>query len=95
MISILSFSDYVSYDVYLTYNRDIFTPLYLGATIHIPNAEDIATPGRLAQWMKNNGITVTHLTPAMGQLLSEILVDNLTVDTLRVALFVGDKLTKR
>jgi L-aminoadipate-semialdehyde dehydrogenase len=74
--------------------RDIFTPLYLGATIHVPNAQDIGTPGQLAIWMKKHGITVTHLTPAMGQLLSET-VDDTKVETLRVALFVGDKLTKR
>lgn len=45
--------------------RDIFTPLFLGATIHIPNAEDIGNPGilvsmvlivlgQLAEWMKGN-----------------------------------------
>lgn len=74
--------------------RDIFTPLFVGGTIHIPNAVDIQTPGQLAVWMKQHGITWTHLTPAMGQLLSD--TDGQTiVDTLRVALFVGDKLTKR
>jgi L-aminoadipate-semialdehyde dehydrogenase len=74
--------------------RDIFTPLFLGATIHVPDATDIGTPGQLARWMKHHGINVTHLTPAMGQLLSET-VDDTQVTTLRVALFVGDKLTKR
>lgn len=73
--------------------RDIFTPVYLGATLHIPNADDIGTPGQLAKWMHSHRVTFTHLTPAMGQLLSES--SDCQVDTLRVALFVGDKLTKR
>ncbi|KNC99692.1 L-aminoadipate-semialdehyde dehydrogenase [Spizellomyces punctatus DAOM BR117] len=73
--------------------RDIFTPLFLGAQLRIPTAEDIGTPGRLAEWMAHHGITVTHLTPAMGQLLSA----NAThpIPTLRNAFFVGDVLTKR
>ncbi|KAJ3106195.1 large subunit of alpha-aminoadipate reductase [Phlyctochytrium planicorne] len=73
--------------------RDIFTPLFLGAQLRIPTAEDIGTPGRLAEWMSKNGITVTHLTPAMGQLLSA----NAThpIPSLRNAFFVGDVLTKR
>jgi L-aminoadipate-semialdehyde dehydrogenase len=75
--------------------RDIFTPLFLGATIHIPNAEDIGNPGQLAVWMKNHSITVSHLTPAMGQLLSETMDNATQVESLRLTLFVGDKLTKR
>ena len=50
--------------------RDIFTPLFLGAQIVIPTAEDIGVPGRLAEWMAKQKVTITHLTPAMGQLLS-------------------------
>ncbi|KAJ3001000.1 large subunit of alpha-aminoadipate reductase [Globomyces sp. JEL0801] len=73
--------------------RDIFTPLYLGAQICIPTAEDIGIPGQLAEWMAKQEITVTHLTPAMGQLLSA----NATklIPSLRHAFFVGDVLTKR
>ncbi|KAI8821825.1 uncharacterized protein EV422DRAFT_586674 [Fimicolochytrium jonesii] len=73
--------------------RDIFTPLFLGAQLRIPTSEDIGLPGRLAEWMAHHGITVTHLTPAMGQLLSA----NATtpIPTLRNAFFVGDVLTKR
>ncbi|KAI8911192.1 hypothetical protein DFJ77DRAFT_549925 [Powellomyces hirtus] len=73
--------------------RDIFTPLFLGAQLRIPTSEDIGNPGRLAEWMAHHGITVTHLTPAMGQLLSA----NATtpIPTLRHAFFVGDVLTKR
>lgn len=73
--------------------RDIFTPLFLGAELHIPTSEDIGIPGRLAEWMANQEITTTHLTPAMGQLLSANAVAS--IPTLRNAFFVGDILTKR
>ena len=73
--------------------RDIFTPLFFGAELHIPTAEDIGTPGRLAEWMSRSGATVTHLTPAMGQLLSAQATAS--IPTLRNAFFVGDILTKR
>ncbi|PRP80975.1 aminoadipate-semialdehyde dehydrogenase [Planoprotostelium fungivorum] len=75
--------------------RDIFTPLYLGAEIHVPDADDIGNPGQLAKWMREHEITVTHLTPAMGQLLSDTDGADTMVTTLKLALFVGDKLTKR
>jgi len=73
--------------------RDVFTPLFLGASIHIPRAEDIGNPGQLAAWVASTGITITHLTPAMGQLLSANAVTNMP--SLRHAFFVGDVLTKR
>lgn len=73
--------------------RDIFTPLFLGAELHVPTAEDIGTPGRLAEWMNDSNVTVTHLTPAMGQLLSAQATCQ--IPSLRNAFFVGDVLTKR
>lgn len=73
--------------------RDMFTPLFLGAKLYVPTAEDIGTPGRLAEWMAKTGCTVTHLTPAMGQLLSAQASSQ--IPELRNAFFVGDILTKR
>lgn len=71
----------------------VFTPIFLSAELHIPTAEDISTPGRLAEWMHQHSITVTHLTPAMGQLLSANATQ--TISSLKNAFFVGDVLTKR
>ncbi|WFC97706.1 L-2-aminoadipate reductase [Malassezia yamatoensis] len=73
--------------------RDIFTPLFFGAELHIPTAEDIGTSGRLAEWMAATQASVTHLTPAMGQLLSAQATA--PISSLRNAFFVGDILTKR
>lgn len=73
--------------------RDIFTPLFFGAEIYIPTAEDIGNPGQLASWMSKRNISITHLTPAMGQLLSSNATTS--IPSLRNAFFVGDLLTKR
>lgn len=73
--------------------RDMFTPIFLGAKIIIPTADDIGTPGRLAKWMQVNCITVTHLTPAMGQVLASEAIDE--IPTLKNAFFVGDLLTRK
>ncbi|KAK5710241.1 large subunit of alpha-aminoadipate reductase [Elasticomyces elasticus] len=72
--------------------RDIFTPLFLGASLIVPPTEDI-TFERLAPWASNNKITVTHLTPAMGQILLGSLEPKVT--SLHGAFFVGDVLMKR
>ncbi|KAL1747416.1 hypothetical protein HDZ31DRAFT_61331 [Schizophyllum fasciatum] len=73
--------------------RDMFTPLFFGAQLHVPTADDIGIPGRLAEWMADSEVTVTHLTPAMGQLLSAQATRQIA--TLQNAFFVGDVLTKR
>ncbi|AET38941.1 L-aminoadipate-semialdehyde dehydrogenase Ecym_3457 [Eremothecium cymbalariae DBVPG len=73
--------------------RDMFTPLFLGAQLLIPTADDIGTPGELAKWMATYEATVTHLTPAMGQLLTAQATT--TFPSLHHAFFVGDILTKR
>lgn len=72
--------------------RDIFTPLFLGAQLLVPAREDIQNE-RLAEWMQEYGATVTHLTPAMGQ----ILVGGASAQfpALHHAFFVGDILIKR
>ena len=37
--------------------RDIFTPLQLGASVSIPDPKEIGTHGWLARWMKQEGVT--------------------------------------
>jgi amino acid adenylation domain-containing protein len=72
--------------------RDIFTPLWLGATICIPDPNQLGVPGWLADWTQKNKITVAHLTPAMGQIMLEAAA--VKIPTLRYAFFVGDALAK-
>lgn len=73
--------------------RDMFTPLFLGAQLYVPTENDIGVPGKLAEWMGQTGCTVTHLTPAMGQLLTAQATTE--IPKLHHAFFVGDILTKR
>ncbi|KZM18946.1 L-2-aminoadipate reductase [Ascochyta rabiei] len=72
--------------------RDIFTPLFLGAQLLVPSKEDIQHE-KLAEWMRTHGATVTHLTPAMGQIL--VGAASAVFPALHHAFFVGDLLIKR
>lgn len=72
--------------------RDMFTPLFLGAQLLVPSKEDIQNE-RLAEWMRAHGATVTHLTPAMGQIL--VGGASARFEKLHHAFFVGDILIKR
>jgi len=51
--------------------RDIFTPLFLGAAICIPDPAEIIAAGRLAAWLREARVSVAHLTPAIAQVLTE------------------------
>jgi acyl-coenzyme A synthetase/AMP-(fatty) acid ligase len=75
--------------------RDVFTPLWVGATLYVPEPERIASPGYLASWMERTGITVTHLTPAMGQLIASADEGGPVLPDLRYAFFGGDRLSVR
>ncbi|KAH6887930.1 alpha-aminoadipate reductase [Thelonectria olida] len=72
--------------------RDIFTPLFLGAQLLLPAKEDIAHE-KLSEWMREWSPTVTHLTPAMGNLL--VAASSAKFPSLRHVFFVGDVLTTR
>lgn len=72
--------------------RDIFTPLFLGAQILVPSKEDIQHE-KLAEWFREHKPTCVHLTPAMGQLL--IGGASAEFPSLQRAFFVGDVLTTR
>ena len=74
-------------------HRDVLTPLQLGLATVAPDADSIGTPGYLARWMREAGITVAHLTPAMGQVLTDAPGAE-PVEALRLAFFVGDVLTR-
>ena len=70
--------------------RDVLTPLSLGASIHVPPAELRLEPARLAQWMTEHAITVTHLTPSLGEVLT--MAPGAALPALRWAFFGGETL---
>nr|WSW67736.1 amino acid adenylation domain-containing protein [Streptomyces sp. NBC_00995] len=50
--------------------RDVFAPLWVGATLVFPESE-VREAGRIAQWLGRAGITVAHLTPGLGDVLAD------------------------
>jgi amino acid adenylation domain-containing protein len=72
--------------------RDVFTPLWVGATLCVPEPEDVASPSRLAAWMRQQSITVVHLTPALSQVLAAAGPDA-SLPALRYAFFGGAPLS--
>jgi amino acid adenylation domain-containing protein len=79
--------------------RDIFTPLWLGATLYIPSPSILGVPGELLDWMQEERITVVHLTPVMGRLLAGAALDgngarDARLPSLRAVFFGGDRLTR-
>ncbi|HSS50710.1 MAG TPA: amino acid adenylation domain-containing protein, partial [Thermoanaerobaculia bacterium] len=78
-------------------HRDLFTPLQTGAAVVIPDPERMALPGWLAGWMRREEITIAHLTPALGKVLTSALeeAEPVAVPSLRFVFLVGDVLTRR
>jgi amino acid adenylation domain-containing protein/non-ribosomal peptide synthase protein (TIGR01720 family) len=73
--------------------RDVFTPLQLGAAIAIPDPAMLLAPGWLARWAAEQGVTVANLTPAMAQVLATGAEGS--VAGLRRAFVVGEVLLHR
>jgi amino acid adenylation domain-containing protein len=69
--------------------RDVFAPLWVGAVLVIPD-EDAIVEARVGPWMAGQGVTVAHLTPALGRL---IVAGGTVLPALRHAFFGGDVLT--
>lgn len=77
----------------LAYNhlhRDVFTALAMGAAVYIPPPEIAREPVQLCNWLRENSITVLHLTPALGQLL--LTGGEKTLPAVRRVFFGGDVL---
>jgi amino acid adenylation domain-containing protein len=73
--------------------RDIFTPLWVGGTLCIPDPEQMLFPQHLNTWMGAAGVTVAHLTPALGHVLAEGA--EALLPALRWLFFGGDALSRR
>ncbi|MCP4656403.1 MAG: amino acid adenylation domain-containing protein, partial [bacterium] len=79
-------------------HRDVFMPLCYGATLCIPDPEEIGTPGYLAGWVGRHQLTILNLVPAMLQLLCQRSPGQpppAALDSLRYVFMVGDVLTHR
>jgi amino acid adenylation domain-containing protein len=76
--------------------RDIFTPLQTGASIWVPDPDELATPGRLSRWFRDHNISVANLTPGLLEMLVQPApgaAGPTTMPALRRVFMIGDKLT--
>jgi amino acid adenylation domain-containing protein len=70
--------------------RDVLTPLSIGASIHVPPQELLLEPDRLVGWLAEQRITVSHLTPSLGEVI--MLARGSSLRDLRYAFFGGETL---
>ncbi|MGY0231936.1 amino acid adenylation domain-containing protein [Longispora urticae] len=70
--------------------RDVFVPLALGATLHVPPGDLPRDPVRLAGWLAAEGVTVAHLTPPLARVLAA--VPGGSAPALRLVACGGDQL---
>ncbi len=75
--------------------RDIFTPLSIGASLHIPAQEVIFDPDRLSRWLSEQAISVLHLTPALGQIIVTGAQDGASLRHIRYFFWGGDVLSPK
>ncbi|MGK5628107.1 amino acid adenylation domain-containing protein [Streptomyces sp. URMC 123] len=50
--------------------RDLFAPLWVGASVHVPGLDPRDAAG-LGRWLADEEITVLHLTPGLGDALAD------------------------
>jgi len=79
----------------LAYNhlhRDVFTALASGATLHVPTSDCLKEPEQLLDWLREQEISILHLTPALGRLLHSCA--GKILPAVRRIFFGGDLLTR-
>ncbi|WP_283133515.1 non-ribosomal peptide synthetase [Rhizohabitans arisaemae] len=73
--------------------RDVFVPLLTGARLHVPDQALVRDPGRLAAWLRQEAITVLHLTPQLARLLTG-KGQTAPLPGVRLVAIGGDRLTE-
>lgn len=75
--------------------RDIFTPLSIGAALHIPEQSILFNPMHLSNWISQQGITVIHLTPSLGEIIVSSGTNGPPLNRIRYFFWGGDVLNAR
>jgi amino acid adenylation domain-containing protein len=76
--------------------RDLWTPLSIGASLHIPDETTLRDPKLFRSWLHEEKITVLHATPALLDLLLEGFDHtDRPLEALRYGVIGGDVLTWR
>lgn len=71
--------------------RDIFTPLFTGASLAIPAAVDLLEPQKLLGWFQEQRISLAHMTPNLWQMFMQA-AEEFVLPNLRSVCFGGDRL---
>jgi len=75
-------------------HREVFTPLAIGASVHVPPPDVAGSPDRLARWILGSGVTVVHVTPGLLRMLAGGVAGlGCGRTSLRLAFCVGDVLS--
>ena len=81
----------LSFDVML---RDILTPLISGATLVLPDDEDL-NPERILRWLVERAITVVHTVPSLAGAWLGAAPNELSAAVLRWTFFAGEPLLRQ
>jgi amino acid adenylation domain-containing protein len=73
--------------------RDVFTPLWVGGRLAIPDPDALRQPVPLAQFMARENVSIAHITPAAATLLVSGAEGQRPLTSLRRMFFGGDRLT--
>jgi amino acid adenylation domain-containing protein len=74
--------------------RDLFTPLWLGATAVMPGEDERVEGRSLAEWLRREGISVLHVTPPLAEMVVMGTRER-SLPALRHIFFGGDVLRAR
>ena len=72
--------------------RDIFVPLACGGTVCIPAPDWMLNPDGLVQWLAQENVSISHLTPALAQLILDAAGEKEQLVNLRLLGVGGDRL---
>lgn len=74
--------------------RDIFAPLSVGACLCIPSDDVVFSAGGMSEWLIEKGVTVIHITPQMGGVISGSKAQK-RENTVRLCFIGGDQLRQK
>jgi amino acid adenylation domain-containing protein len=81
----------LSFDVVL---RDTFLPLISGATLCLPESDDLPGSEKALRWLERERISLLHVVPTLAQLWLGSVSEGLTLGALRWVFFAGEPLTE-